>query len=763
MVHKPISFIRVIILMLCLVIFSTNVSPFESDSGKDEIEQLYTLAKVYGYVRYFYSGDEASRIDWDKFAFLCSKQIVEQKQRGIKQNLESLFIPIAPGISFHDKNYRNTSNESIPQNLKPIYWQHLGDGKGSVGYPYQSLRVNRQARILPDSPNDYFTLRKILDPEQLKGKEVKLSIRLRSGAIYIGRPSIQIVSKANGKDQEVASSDGQPIGMDWSEHEVIKVLPDDLEKVVVVIQNVGMEGEVFFDDLVLQVSNGNQREILFQEDFNDMNLDDFTSTWRPAGPNNEASIVTDRVDRFVRINRARGKLGDHHPLFTESPLDNPVKVKRIGSGLVLRLPLVIYGTDSVTYPKRAIADAEYIYQQLELIDPSHIRAENLYTRLANTIILWNVLQHFYPAFQSVNVNWDEQLRIALRRSFSDKSFEDHRITLARMIEPLNDSHMTIYTAPQFQYYYPPIKWALIQNKIVVTHVLDVSLPISVGDIITSVNGVKAKVFWNEKRANVIGATVSGKNFKAINESLMGPKNSEIRIEYLSQGDKSEAITLQRELPQFEFDRVVATNSYTEFPEGIFYVNPTKMTWSDLKSHVDELASARGIVFDLRGYPRWETINIVSHFIQSPIRGMARSVPKILFPDQEHISYEYSPGDTIYPAKPYIGCPKVFITNGKALSYSEDFLNRVSYYKLAKVIGEPSAGATGSSNTTYLLGGLYNVWTGMKVFRQDGEAFNGVGIVPDEEVKPTIAGIRAGRDELLEYAISQLQVSPALRK
>jgi C-terminal processing protease CtpA/Prc len=298
---------------------------------------------------------------------------------------------------------------------------------------------------------------------------------------------------------------------------------------------------------------------------------------------------------------------------------------------------------------------------------------------------------------------------------------------------------------------------------VVTHVLDVSLPISVGDIITSVNGVKAKVFWNEKRANVIGATVSGKNFKAINESLMGPKNSEIRIEYLSQGDKSEAITLQRELPQFEFDRVVATNSYTEFPEGIFYVNPTKMTWSDLKSHVDELASARGIVFDLRGYPRWETINIVSHFIQSPIRGMARSVPKILFPDQEHISYEYSPGDTIYPAKPYIGCPKVFITNGKALSYSEDFLNRVSYYKLAKVIGEPSAGATGSSNTTYLLGGLYNVWTGMKVFRQDGEAFNGVGIVPDEEVKPTIAGIRAGRDELLEYAISQLQVSPALRK
>lgn len=728
-----------------------------------DVERMYTLAKVYGYVRYFYPGDEASHIDWDKFAFLCAKQIIDQKNRAIKQNIEELFKPIAPGISIHDKGYRNASNESIPQNLKPIYWQHLGDGKGGVGYPYQSFRVNRQARILPDSPNDYFTLRKILDPEQLKGKEVKLSIRLRSGAIYIGRPSIQIVIKAKGKDQEVVTSDGQPIRMDWYKHEVIKVLPDELEKIVVVVQSVGMAGEVFFDDLVLQVSNGNQREIFFKEDFNDMSLDDFTSTWRPVGPNNEASLVTDRADRFVRINRARGKLGDHHPLFTESPLDNPVKVKRIGSGLVLQLPLVIYGTDSVTYPKGEIGDAEYIYQQLELIDPGHIRAENLYTRLANTIILWNVLQHFYPAFQSVNVNWDEQLRTALRRSFSDKSFEDHRITLARMIEPLRDSHMTIYTAPQIQYYYPPIKWALVQDKIVVTHVLDVKLPIIVGDVITSVNGIKAKTFWNEKRANVAGATVSGKNFKAINESLMGPKNSEITIEYLSIGDKREAITLQRELSQFEFDKVVATNSYTEFPEGIFYVNPTTITWNDLKSHVDELASARGIVFDLRGYPRWETINIVSHFIQSPLRGMARSVPKILFPDQEHISYEYSPGDTIYPAKPYIGCPKVFITNGKALSYSEDFLNRVSYYGLAKIIGEPSAGATGSSNTTYLLGGLYNVWTGMIVLRQDGKVFNGVGVVPDDEVQPTIEGIRAGRDELLEYAIRQLRVSSALKK
>jgi hypothetical protein len=32
----------------------------------------------------------------------------------------------------------------------------------------------------------------------------------------------------------------------------------------------------------------------------------------------------------------------------------------------------------------------------------------------------------------------------------------------------------------------------------------------------------------------------------------------------------------------------------------------------------------------------------------------------------------------------------------------------------------------------------------------------VGLVPDVEVRPTIAGIRAGRDEVLERAVSYLE-------
>lgn len=44
-------------------------------------------------------------------------------------------------------------------------------------------------------------------------------------------------------------------------------------------------------------------------------------------------------------------------------------------------------------------------------------------------------------------------------------------------------------------------------------------------------------------------------------------------------------------------------------------------------------------------------------------------------------------------------------------------------------------------------------SGIGVFYPDGTPTQRVGIVPDLEVRPTIAGVRAGRDEVLESGVS----------
>jgi hypothetical protein len=45
------------------------------------------------------------------------------------------------------------------------------------------------------------------------------------------------------------------------------------------------------------------------------------------------------------------------------------------------------------------------------------------------------------------------------------------------------------------------------------------------------------------------------------------------------------------------------------------------------------------------------------------------------------------------------------------------------------------------------------FTGMRTLLADGTLLHGHGIEPHELVQPTLAGIRAGRDEILEAAVA----------
>ncbi|MEO7085459.1 MAG: hypothetical protein ABI442_21790 [Gemmatimonadaceae bacterium] len=45
------------------------------------------------------------------------------------------------------------------------------------------------------------------------------------------------------------------------------------------------------------------------------------------------------------------------------------------------------------------------------------------------------------------------------------------------------------------------------------------------------------------------------------------------------------------------------------------------------------------------------------------------------------------------------------------------------------------------------------WTGLLAQKRDGTPHHGVGVIPTVPVSPTVAGIRAGRDEVRERAVS----------
>jgi hypothetical protein len=188
----------------------------------------------------------------------------------------------------------------------------------------------------------------------------------------------------------------------------------------------------------------------------------------------------------------------------------------------------------------------------------------------------------------------------------------------------------------------------------------------------------------------------------------------------------------------------------ELEPGSWYVDLGRIDQADFDAHLEQLAAAKGIVYDLRGYPTIWT-DPLAHLIDAPIACARWCVPVPLLPDRANLSFAESQW-SVEPKTPRFRAKVAFLTDGRAISAAETYLGLVEHHKLAPIVGEATAGTNGNVNPLQLPGGYQVMWTGMKVLKQDGARHHGVGILPTHPCKRTIAGIAAGRDEQLERAL-----------
>jgi C-terminal processing protease CtpA/Prc len=92
---------------------------------------------------------------------------------------------------------------------------------------------------------------------------------------------------------------------------------------------------------------------------------------------------------------------------------------------------------------------------------------------------------------------------------------------------------------------------------------------------------------------------------------------------------------------------------------------------------------------------------------------------------------------------------VLLTSGGSISYAESWGGTFEGERLGPIVGGPTAGTNGNINQLWLPGGYLVVFTGMRVRKQDGSRHHGVGIIPTVPVAQTLAGFRAGRDDVLQ--------------
>jgi hypothetical protein len=472
---------------------------------------------------------------------------------------------------------------------------------------------------------------------------------------------------------------------------------------------------------------------------------------------------------------------ERKPLFEGSPMAAPILAVTLNRDLEARLPLVL-PVDQANRTAGALAPS-FLALKERLAACEYVKGDpnDPAVRVAGVVILWNVMQHFFPYHAEAGVDWMAQLRPALRAALVAETPDDFRDGLCRLVARLQDGHGVYYAelseqrAPVHEHAQTAgglsIRVAMVDERIVVTAVREAATFVS-GDVIESVGGVSAcKVL--AAREELVSGSPHLRRYRALNRFGQGPVGATIDVNVERDGARMTIpVTLEADqrgyffnpMPEFELP------TFAEVAPGIFYVNLVTCTKADYVARLDDLAQARGVIFDWRwdgqrrpisGPPVSVVADVIPYLTNAEVHSAPFLVPQIVRPDREGWTW-WDGGWPLKPKPPRFAGKVAFITTPGVVSYGETCMAIIDHYQLAMIVGEPTAGCNGNANFLSLPGGGTLMWTGMRVTRHDGSQLYLRGYQPDHPVARTIEAIKAGRDEMVERAITAIQTATAER-
>ena len=457
-------------------------------------------------------------------------------------------------------------------------------------------------------------------------------------------------------------------------------------------------------------------------------------SWRNQGFGPNAA-----ADALYRSERVRV------PAATNAPDPKKVFAPNLGGGVSAVVPLALFADGQGTLPHMTTSAAPTD----SLVKYS---GDDRATRLADVALAWNVMEHFYPYFDIVKTDWLEVLKTTLAAAATDANADDFSVTLRRMVAQLHDGHGNVYPGG-WANYSAPVIFGWIEGHLVITQIAgDGTSELQPGDIVLKIDGRPVADLLKERESLISGATPQWLRYIALVLLPTGPKDSEMKLDIEDGKGQQRTVTLHRSV---ETDSITETRpaKIAELRPGIFYVALDRIKDEDFQSALPQLEKAKGIVFDLRGYPSVSPM-VISHLIDSPVTSARWMVPIITSPDHLNVvDYETRGRWNLQPIAPRLKGKIAFLTDGRAISYAESYMGIIEAYKLAEIVGEPTAGTNGNINRFTLPGGYSIVFTGMKVLKHDGSQHHGIGIHPTVPVSRTLQGIRERRDEQLERAIA----------
>lgn len=403
-----------------------------------------------------------------------------------------------------------------------------------------------------------------------------------------------------------------------------------------------------------------------------------------------------------------------------------------------------YGEGSI--PVFDVDDQYYESPELTLNEPMKVLAIARY---------WNIINYFYPYKHLMDQDWDTTLHQFIPIILNSTNNTEYGIAFRQFTSRIDDSHSIFLYYPFQQYigyYDAPFKLKYIDGETVVVKTLPSASPLEVGDVIKEMDGYDIYEYRDSLRSIAFGSNEATINryinflLQAGNEGSFNVKATDgvsLKSMDLIRNDENYNLLYQEETPSWR-DTVICDE------KRIGIVNMGVLESDEVEEMFMDLWDTEAIVFDIRNYPNGTLWDMVDYLYINPVNVANFTVPNTPYPGTM-IWRSAILGNPQMPV-PYSG-RVIILFDEETQSQAEYTVMGIEQHPNSVKIGSTTAAADGDVRMIYLPGYMRVYATFLGVYYPDYTPTQRIGIIPDHEVYPTIEGIRQGRDEVLEYALS----------
>ena len=649
-------------------------------------------------------------------------------------------------------------------------------------------------------------------PANYLGKTIKLEGYMKVKNVENGFAGLLLRIDGNGSSLAFDNMQNQNIKgtKDWQKYSITLNYPEEAENIFIA-GIISGKGEAWFDNFTLSIDGKNIQTLKeVEKELSKVQLD---KEFKKGSLIELSNLTSENIDNLELLGRVWGFLKYHHPEIAKGNYNWDYELFRFLPKYIEvqndneRNKLIINWIDSLgelekcskckptdekallkpnlewiekqekglknkllyAYNNRFQGKHYYIEMTKSVGNPK-FKNENSYSsmsypddgyRLLALYRYWNIINYFFPYKHLMDEEWNTKLIEYIPQFLNAKDELEYELATIQLIGDIQDTHANLWGgADKIDEWkgtnYPPIHVRFIENKLVVTDYYNEELRdevrLKVGDIITKINGTSVEKIV-EQKSKYYPASNIPTMLRDISADLLRSNSNEIEIDYTSENSKEQTKSLklyQRDsLNIYSWYRKSNDKSYKMLDNNIGYVTLSSIKDEDIQNIKNEFKDTKGIIIDIRNYPStFVPFSLGSYFVSS-------STPFVKFTNGN----VENPGEFTFTKK--LEIPKrgktykgklVVLINELSQSQAEYTTMAFKAGDNTTIIGSTTAGADGNVSAISLPGGLRTMISGIGVYYPNGKETQRIGIIPDIIVKPTIKGIREGKDEVLEKAI-----------